>query len=264
MRVPSYIYLYDGSMTEALKIYEIVEYMKDKLGNIKIERRLDFVSFYLDKLPSNKDMIAEKLALSRIKHIDTNPIENVHNPPPVLPMEIEYERQNIFCKSFGVLYDGFRIVSLFSEMISEDEFGFDHCHIVFTNQLVGTWDENDSRYHARVSVYSFPSIISTTGIVEAPAKPREYYLKQRLGIDEMTLKNEFKGRFIDYDNPHLTEVMKGYVMQALFFHMMGEPFCGTKNCRLYNAHWQEDVIRAQLGGDEFCDKHRAILSKVKK
>jgi hypothetical protein len=98
-------------------------------------------------------------------------------------------------------------------------------------------------------------------VVEAPAKPRDFYLKQQLGASLLTLKEEFKGKFIDYNDLRLTEVMKGYVMQALFFHITGNPFCKNKNCRLYNAHWQEDLIQAQLTSkNDFCAQHEKILT----
>ena len=77
-------------------------------------------------------------------------------------------------------------------------------HIFLTNRLFATWDEHERRYHARVSLYGFPSIISTTGVVEAPARPRQYYLlKQQyemLKKDLLELKDRFKGHFIDYED----------------------------------------------------------------
>ncbi|MFC1860594.1 DUF6775 family putative metallopeptidase, partial [Chloroflexota bacterium] len=115
--------------------------------------------------------------------------------------------------------------------------------------------------------YGVPSIISTTGLVEAPAKPREYYLLkqqyERLGKDLTELKERFKGRFIDYEDERLTEVMKGYAMQAILYALTGDPFCEDKDCRLYNAHWQEELIFAQLGGEyEFCGRHTRILDSL--
>ena len=93
--------------------------------------------------------------------------------------------------------------------------------------------------------------------------PRELYLRRQLGSDPIVLKEEFEGRFIDYDDSRLTEVMKGYLLQAIFFHMTGDPFCKNKNCRLYNAHWQEEVIHAQLEtSDELCKNHQAILQSL--
>jgi hypothetical protein len=185
-----------------------------------------------------------------------------------MPMrgEVSYEGRRIEqenFKSFGIPYDGFGLQRIFSSLISEDERNLDHCHIILTNQLLGTWDEDDQRYHARVSVYGFPSLISITGVVEAPAKPREFYLKKQLGIRLEILKSEFKERFIDHGDPRITEVMKGYVMQALFFHLTGSPFCDDPDCRLYNAHWQEELIRAQFDGKyEFCRDHWAFLERV--
>jgi hypothetical protein len=121
----------------------------------------------------------------------------------------------------------------------------------------------------RTSVYGIPSIISTSGLVEAPAKPREYYfLKQqyeRLGKDLMELKDKFEGSFIDYEDKRLTEIAKGYAMQAVFHSLTGDPFCGDKGCRLYNAHWQEEVISAQLESEyEFCPQHTKILTGLVK
>ncbi len=121
------------------------------------------------------------------------------------------------------------------------------------------------RYHARTSVYGFPSIISTTGLVEAPAKAREYYLlKQQyemVGKDIQAVKEQFTGTFIDYEDERLTEVIKGYAMQAVFYALSGDPFCEDRGCRLFNAHWQAELIFAQLdSGYEFCPRHGDILS----
>jgi hypothetical protein len=187
-----------------------------------------------------------------------------------LPGEVEFERRLLLdphLKLPGVLYDGLKLEMVARKLLPAEEIEAGHAHIVFTNRLFGTWDDGDRRYHARVSVYGFPSLISTTGIVEAPAKPKEYYTMKRrymaLGmlVSFEELKEKFQGRFIDYDDPRLTEVMKGYVMQALFYHMGFEPFCQDKRCRLYNAHWQEELLEAQLGGQEFCERHAKILEE---
>src|SRR5215469_15560262 len=79
-----------------------------------------------------------------------------------------------------ILYDGFMMQRLFETMINENESNIDHLHIVFEDRLICTFSEEDWRYHARTIVGGSPSIISTTGIVEAPAKPKEWYIKQML------------------------------------------------------------------------------------
>jgi len=185
--------------------------------------------------------------------------------------EIEYERRRILGKtrSFGILYDGFHLPRILCEIMPREERSREFVHIFFTNRLFATWDGNNKRYHLRASVYGVPSIISTTGLVEAPAKPREYYLLkqqyERLRKDLTELKERFKGSFIDYEDEHLTEVMKGYAMQAIFYALTGDPFCEDKGCRLYNAHWQEELIFAQLWGEyEFCGRHTKILEGSRK
>ncbi len=70
-----------------------------------------------------------------------------------------------------ILYDGFMMQRLFETMINENESNTDHVHIVFEDRLICTFSEEDWRYHARTIIAGNPSIISTTGIVEAPAKP---------------------------------------------------------------------------------------------
>ncbi len=263
IHLPSFIYLYHGAGTESLNLEEIGGYLEGWFKQVKIELREDFFSHYFSHLPPEKkeptaDELARKTAAIKIRQV------NKYNFTEPLSVEVEYERRKLLygkVKSFGILYDGFELLALLSPLVAEEELSLDHCHIIFTNQLFGTWSEDDHRYHARVSVYGFPSLISTTGVVEAPAKPRDFYLKQQLGVSLLTLKEEFKGKFIDYNDPRLTEVMKGYVMQALFFHLTGNPFCKKKNCRLYNAHWQENLIQAQLTSKkDFCAQHEKILT----
>ncbi len=266
IRLPSFIYLYDGGKAKSLNLKEIATYLKKKLAKTKVEIREDFIPFFLNKLPAEEkreilETIAEKLASCKVCDIENKDI--TFKP---LPAEVDYERRRLTNpqhKATGILYDGFKLLTIFAKLIPKGESNLNHCHIIFTNQLFGTLSESDLRYHARVVAFGSPSIVSTTGIVEAPAKPREFYLKRQIGADLFTLKEEFKGRFIDYDDPRLTEVMKGYCMQALFFHMTGDPFCKDKNCRLYNAHWQEELIHAQLKSeDEFCNLHEGVLTKA--
>lgn len=213
--------------------------------------------------PENLETLARKIAGTKVR----DPMNPITWAEP-LPGEIEFERKllsNPTLRLTGILYDGFRLQEVARGLLLGDEFGIEHAHIVFTNRLFGTWDEGDRRYHARVSVYGFPSLISTTGIVEAPAKPKGYYvLKQRYAafgahIPLEVLKEKFREKFIDYDDERLTEVMKGYVMQALFYHIFGEPFCGDRRCRLFNSHWQEEVLEAQLSEPEFCERHAKTL-----
>jgi len=254
------ILLYDEGAAEALNIEGILQYLRKKLKQVEVEVRGDPFALYL---PQDGVLdCARKIASTKIQDA-TRKASSRQEP---LYGEIEYEKRRILGKTraFGVLYDGLELQRLFFELIARGERSLEFVHILFTNRLFATWDESDRRYHARVSVYGIPSIISTTGLVEAPAKPRDYYLlKQQyevLGKDLLELKDRFKGAFIDYEDERLTEVVKGYVMQAVFYSLVGDPFCQDSGCRLYNAHWQEEVVFAQLGSEyEFCQRHRKLL-----
>lgn len=271
---PGFVHLYNEPTANTLDVKEISEYLKERLPDVEIDIRKEFFTHHLARF-SEKDReemvnsLAKRIARIRISNLN---VQGTSFQP--LSAEVEYEKRKIAepdHKSFGILYQGFELQGVLVELIPEEEKELKQLHIIFTNQLFGTWSQSDSRYHARVSIYGLPTIISTTGLVEAPAKPKEYYLLKReyhmLGMGENVtsdLKEKFQGRFIDYADPRTTEVMKGYAMQALFYYLMADPFCRNKNCRLYNAHWQEDVIHAQLKSPyEFCPFHREVLNSLK-
>jgi hypothetical protein len=64
---------------------------------------------------------------------------------------------------------------------------------------------------------------------------------------------------LEHDDPRLTEVMKGYALQALFYYFLGEAFCENPDCRLYNAHYQSELIRSQLLSGKLCERHEGML-----
>lgn len=153
------------------------------------------------------------------------------------------------------LYDGFELQQLLAQAVSEKT--ADHLHVVFTDMLTCTFSEDDWRYHARAVVCGMPSIVSTAGIVEAPAKPREFYMQPFADT-----KRRLAGRFIDYGDDMMADAAAGYALQAMFFFLTdGEPFCDSDSCRLHNAHWQEDLIRTQVQDPALCLKHRSIANK---
>lgn len=240
---------------------EITEYLAQKLGEVSLEVRDD--TFFAHLAPDKISDLAREIAGTKILKAS----QKIPAGPEPLYGEIEYEKRKILGKTraFGILYDGFRLRRVLAGIIPGEEQNLEPVQIFFTNRLVATWDDSNRRYHIRTSLYGIPSLISTTGIVEAPAKPREYYLLksqyERLGKDLAELKACFEGRFIDYGDERLTEITKGYAMQAIFYALTGNPFCEDKGCRLYNAHWQEELIWAQLeSGYEFCPRHTEFLN----
>lgn len=273
------LYIY-GDNSSGVNLSDASDYIRGLLPDSEIELRKDFFNYNLtpDSVlkqvqgHSGLDSLAEKLAGIKV----LNPIKEGLNTNPIYG-EIDYERRKILnhsTVSIGVMYDGFRMQAILYPLIRKEEKGQDHLHIVLTNQLIVTWESYNMRYHLRVGVYGQPSIISISGIVEAPAKPREFYImKQMVGINPPyppLTKGGQRGdygdqqRFIDYGDPRITDVLKGYLAQAIFYHISGDPFCDDRGCRLFNAHWQEEMIYAQLESPyEFCERHKVIIQQLR-
>ncbi|UCC95250.1 MAG: hypothetical protein JSW40_00455 [Candidatus Omnitrophota bacterium] len=281
--LPSHIYLYLPSQLPQIKINEIADYIKKLLPKILIEQREGFFSFFLNQRrePSFLGEIARAITACRVHDIG----QKIKEFLP-LPAEIEYEKRRLMKTSQmrGVIYDGFCFQNMCGRLIREEERKLSFCHMVFTDQRMATFDENNKHYHLRVGIYGTPNIISPYGIIEALAKPRDYYLKLQMGIDPLRLKEEFsastrggslpggqtgahggEGMIFDEDDPRITEILKGYCAQGLFYHITGSAFCDDEHCRLYNAHWQKEVICAQLTSkSDFCPRHEEIVSEWQK
>lgn len=171
-----------------------------------------------------------------------------------------------------LLYDGFVIQKLLKNLIQNDEqqqqeLTLTKLKILIIDELVGTFDETDWRYHARSLICGNPTLISTSGIVEGIAKPLDYYYKlyffRQKGIDIVNeLEREYDGQFINFNDTRINEIIVGLVLQSLFYFInSGDPFCEDKNCRLFNAHFQDDIIRINIEDKKICQRHNILLNK---
>ncbi|WP_265110472.1 DUF7001 family protein [Halosolutus halophilus] len=165
----------------------------------------------------------------------------------------------------GVLYDGVTVQRALNTALPADERGLDTLHVPLLDRAIGTWGDHDGRWHKRVTVLGQPALVSVPGLYEAPAKPEEYYReKQRHSLlsgdtpPREVLENRVEGEFLIEDDPRTTDALKGYVLQAAHYLETGEPFCDRRTCRLFNAHYHEDLIEAQLREPEFCDEHARL------
>ena len=69
-------------------------------------------------------------------------------------------------------------------------------------------------------------------------------------------------KYLDYGDYRINAAAVGYALQTLFFFITeGDPFCNDINCRLYNAHWQEELIQSQIQNKDMCNEHEALLLK---
>jgi len=250
------IFLYDEPAIPQIKIYRVLKFLKETFP-IKIEIRKNILQY-------SKSDTAQKVASTRIfnprkpfqKHIPSND-------------EIIFEEQNIEDTSNTeniIMYDGFELQKTLTDLVPSDELNIDYFHVFFTNKLTCTYDYNDYRYHGRALIAANPSIISTTGIIEAPAKPKEYYLdlisNYQSGLNVNSIKEKYKGEYLEYNDPRLSKIIEGYLLQAIFYYETGEEFCSDKNCRLFNSHWQKDLLQSQIETPNLCEKHKEKLREL--
>ena len=247
--------MYDEQAVPEIKIEALANFIRNTL-HVEVETRRNIFNYF-------QSNIARDLAACRI--FDTRiPFER-HNPTPE---EIRYEEESFANNKETniVMYDGFEFQKAVISIIPENELGSDKFHLVCTNKLTCTFDFDDYRYHGRAVICSNPSIISTTGMIEAPAKPREFYLSLlgniTKGLNVDMIKNQFRGRYLEYHDPKIGEIIKGYALQALFYYLTGESFCESKECRLFNAHWQADLLHSQIEVGKLCERHQQILDKI--
>lgn len=248
--------MYDEPAVKEIQLERLASFLRETFS-IPVETRSSILKF------SKKDT-AVKIASCRIFNL-IKPYEK-HNPNT---NEILFEEANIVDSSKTeniVMYDGFEIQKVLTELIPEEEKSADIFHIFFTNKLTCTYDYSDYRYHGRALIGANPSIISTTGIIEAPAKPREYYLELMSnftqGINLELIKQKYKGTYLEYNDIRLSQIIEGYLLQAIFYYQTGEAFCNKTECRLFNAHWQKDLIYSQLENGKLCEHHQKILEKI--
>lgn len=241
------IYIYKSEEVDSEEIYY---WIKNRVGE-KVKLKGEFLKKYKDEsLP--KDFAEARVFSPYDKKTGSN-LEGI----------IRYEKRVLENPEMegGVLYDGIKIQRKLNSRVPKERLS--SLHIILFKRAIATWGK-DGRWHKRVSILGQPSIISIPGLYEAPAKPKEYYkLKKKHALTGGTppreiLEENTEGTFLIKDDPRTAEAIKGYVLQAIDFWKTGDPFCENSNCRLYNAHKQENVIKAQLNDPEFCEKHKEL------
>lgn len=245
------VFLYSDSPPQSLVMEDVVGFLTG-LG-LSVEFRGDFLS-YLSLEAEETAEFESLLPRARVFDIE-RPVDFFEVPAVTEPFEKE-------------LYDGFWVQRIFSRFFLRKHPGElvkNGFHAVITGRLLGTYGSR--RYHARVIISGFPSFVSTSGVVEGPARPREYYFLKaefiRSGKDLSELDEMFRGKFINYEDERITKIAGAYVLQPLLYHFSGKEFCENGSCALFNSHWQKDVIDIQNSG-HVCAECESEINKIAK
>ena len=259
---------------------KIILYKEPAISEINIEKIKKFIENNFPFKVEIKENIFKEFSPENIKELSNIRITNIQNSfseHHSSDTEIKFEKE--LCNDSSLMnsttkvenaqeisqvfmYDGFELQKILRYLNEDNQ----TIHIILTNRLTCTFDENDKRYHARAVICANPSIISTTGIVEAPAKPKEYYFEvmklKTQGLDIKSAKEKYKEKFLEYNDKRLTKILEGYLLQVIFYNITGESFCEDNECRLNNAHWQKDLLFSQLEISKLCKKHTKIMDSL--
>jgi|TARA_B110000438_G_scaffold200281_1_gene191835 hypothetical protein len=254
-----------------VKISKIIIYKEPSVPKINLDKIKEFIFKEFRIKIEIRDNIFNKLDKNTCEKIASTRIFNLkksfekHNPT-VNEILIELENKDMSNKEEMALYDGIELNEIIKELIPKEENNQNTLNIIFTNKLTCTFDQNDFKYHARTWIGSNPAIISTTGIIEAPAKPKQYYIDIITNISKESIeeiKKKYKGEFLEYNDPRLSDIVEGVLLQIIFYYETGDVFCENNQCRLFNAHWQKDLFISQIENKKICEKHEKVLSKMK-
>lgn len=252
----SKIILYDEPSVPEIQLRKMIKFLEE-LFPIKVELRESFFQ--------NLDhRIFKKIASTRVLDLK-KPFQKIE--PSI--EDIEKEKKDNLTANIQkmIFHDGFEMENILAENIPEKENQADTLHVIFTNKLLGTFDESDYRYHARTIIGANPSIISITGMIEAPAKPKQYYIEIMTAFSQTKkeeIKRKYKEEYLEYHDSRLSDIVEGYLLQIVMYYETGEAFCKKPECRLFNAHWQKELFESQLKNKKFCSKHKKILNELKK
>ena len=254
-----------------MEISKIILYNEPSVPEIDITNIEKFIENTFQIKTEIRNNIFENLNQKTYENIASSRIFNLKKKfkkhiPSIEEILIESENRDMSNREEMILYDGIELNKIIAESIPSEEKNQDVLNIIFTNKLTCTFDENDFRYHARAWVGSNPIIISTTGTIEAPAKPKQYYLDLMTNFSKEEIeeiKKKYKGQFLEYGDFRMPGIIEGYVLQAIFYYETGDAFCDNKQCRLFNAHWQKDLFISQIDNKKMCKKHEERMIKIR-
>lgn len=261
------ILLYKDPTAHTIGYEELHHTLEALIPRSQVELREEFLSYALKHWTVGHREAATTLASLRV--VDVLRCEPVGKP---LIGEIAYEERALaepHKRPMGILYEGYLLQSFLLSLIPRSEQLYGQLHTVITSRLLVTKEPDEGRAHARTIILGNPTLISTTGLVEAPALPPEVYMRlqllstpdmQRLAIEEA--RQRLRDRALSIDDERLTEVITGYILQGVFYYLFGEPFCTDADCMFYNAHTHEELINAQIKSGRLCKRHQSMLSQL--
>ena len=226
-------------------------------------------SVFSPTAPAARRSLAAAIAATKVTHPATDLPQGMGRRRTPFEGEVQFELRRLqgTASAAGILYDGFWLQQVLAEMLPRNQASRDWLHLLLTNRLVGSYDHSDRRWHARMVLGGQPSIVSTTGMVLAPALPRVFYTQRHLheqsgsGVLGEHLRVQMGEQVLQHDDPRQTEVALSLTLQAALYWQGLEAFCTTAGCRLEDTHAQDALMRTHLQQPRLCPRHARWASQ---
>ncbi len=235
----------------------LAHWLAARLPHAHVVVRSDYLTHQLGRFTdAQRDTLVAELS----EQLQGAEVDNLVRPEErqMLPALPPQER------GLDVVYEAIALQTLLGLLLDPAEAKLSQLHIMFTANYLGGWRENESHLLLRAAVLGTPNIISTSGLVESLELPRQYhFMRQQLavmGIEE-SVDDAFADQTLGYGDPRLNEVVKGYLMQAVYYRLTGETGCMDPACRLHLAPTHRATMQTQvLGRPGLCEHHRHEFS----
>jgi hypothetical protein len=256
------IYLYDEPNAAGLDIDQIGGLLASEFRWAEVLARSDFITHHLRRFSTPERRTLEKELLRQLETArDLDRSRLCRADGTFYPGDDEEE----------LIFDSAYLQSVFRLLVPEEESSAEHLHIVFTEHLLATRHEEEGDIRLHIVALGEPSLISTSGLVEALPRPKEYNFRRAqiamfgLGPEALEdLAEDFADVTFGYGDPRINEVCKGYALMACFYRAFGEAFCENPQCRLFAARTQEQLIAVQCGTHAgLCAYHRQLLESLR-
>jgi len=252
--------IYDAPDAVGLDIRVVARHLAELLPGTEVETRTDFFTWHLGQFdPGQVDVLTRQIA----ERLDEREVHNLVAPgrrsdlEPITPDD----------RDLGAVYLAEPLQDVMRPMLLAGERGPMALHLAYITQCMGRWVAEESYFRLQIIRHGEPTIISTTGFVEAPALPREYAFKRTqfvgFGMEEAAeeLDARFADRTLSHADARINRVAAGFALKAVFRQAFAEEGCDQPTCPLHPTATHDELARAHLDDDSrLCDRHARMLT----
>lgn len=256
------LYLYDEPEAAGLDVDYLGGYLAALLPACEAHPRPDFLTHHLARFTAEQREILGEQLLGQLQRAQVTDLV-----PPALRSQLPAEDPS--AAGWEEVYHAPSLQAVLHLLLPPEESRLSDLHLSLTNLRLGLWPAPDQPFRLSPAVFGEPNLLSLTSLLEGPEAAREYqFLRVHLamfGLEEglESVEDRFAPLMLAEGDPRLNEVVKGLLLQAVFYRLFGEAFCPDPACRLYNALTQEELLAAQTGPHAgLCDRHRTWLRAV--